>query len=274
MAGRIGVMDAGRLEQVATPRELYEAPRSRWIAEFVGDINLIEGKLETSAEELSDDGAAHCHRNRARPERSTSPSRASRSARPIFASRSVPKRSSCRAGAAGSDDARAINRLEGVVTDVGYLGGIDQLQDQARQRCGAAFGDGQYRAARFRRLWRGPTRGGVVFAGRLRGAGAMSARTIFTRPARLAADRALSVDGAVLSGAVPVRPEDQPVADRDRAAALYAGVRLGRGVGSDSRRHLLRSRSTISGCWFPTTSMSCLTCAALTSRRFRPRSCS
>ena len=43
MANRIGVMKAGRLEQVATPRELYEAPVSRWIAEFVGDINLFEG---------------------------------------------------------------------------------------------------------------------------------------------------------------------------------------------------------------------------------------
>src|SRR5579863_9833123 len=46
MAGRIGVMDAGRLEQVAAPRELYEAPLSRWVAEFVGDINLFEGQLE------------------------------------------------------------------------------------------------------------------------------------------------------------------------------------------------------------------------------------
>src|SRR5450759_4474380 len=46
VAGRIGVMDAGRLEQVATPRELYEAPRSRWVAEFVGDINLFEGQIE------------------------------------------------------------------------------------------------------------------------------------------------------------------------------------------------------------------------------------
>ena len=43
VASRIGVMDAGRLEQVATPRELYEAPASRWIAEFVGDVNLFEG---------------------------------------------------------------------------------------------------------------------------------------------------------------------------------------------------------------------------------------
>src|SRR5471032_213630 len=46
VAGRIGVMDAGRLEQVATPRELYEAPASRWIAEFVGDVNMFEGHVE------------------------------------------------------------------------------------------------------------------------------------------------------------------------------------------------------------------------------------
>src|SRR6266481_2830543 len=47
VASRIGVMDAGRLEQVATPRELYEAPISRWIAEFVGDVNLFEGQVES-----------------------------------------------------------------------------------------------------------------------------------------------------------------------------------------------------------------------------------
>ena len=49
MADRIGVMDSGRLEQVATPRQLYEAPNSRWIAEFVGDINMIEGQIESRA---------------------------------------------------------------------------------------------------------------------------------------------------------------------------------------------------------------------------------
>src|SRR6201987_6464770 len=44
VADRIGVMDSGRLEQVATPRQPYEAPRSRWIAEFVGDVNIFEGE--------------------------------------------------------------------------------------------------------------------------------------------------------------------------------------------------------------------------------------
>jgi putrescine transport system ATP-binding protein len=43
VADRIGVMDKGRLVQVASPRELYESPNSVWVATFVGDINFIEG---------------------------------------------------------------------------------------------------------------------------------------------------------------------------------------------------------------------------------------
>lgn len=46
MASRIGVMKSGKLAQVAPPRELYEAPRSRWIAEFVGDVNLFDGETK------------------------------------------------------------------------------------------------------------------------------------------------------------------------------------------------------------------------------------
>src|ERR1700759_1018978 len=46
VANRIGVMDAGKLDQVATPRELYEAPASRWIAEFIGEVNLFDGQVE------------------------------------------------------------------------------------------------------------------------------------------------------------------------------------------------------------------------------------
>src|ERR1700719_78576 len=47
VASRIGVMDAGRLEQVATPRQLYEGAAARWIAEFVGDVNLFDGEVES-----------------------------------------------------------------------------------------------------------------------------------------------------------------------------------------------------------------------------------
>src|ERR1700723_3881455 len=123
MAGRIGVMDAGRLEQVATPRELYEAPRSRWIAEFVGDINLLEGQVETSegaypmmarriAIATGDAGTIYV----AAPREPLTKSDLCIAIRPekVKLSRRAP----------ASDDARAINRLDGVVTDVSYLGGV------------------------------------------------------------------------------------------------------------------------------------------------------
>jgi putrescine transport system ATP-binding protein len=49
MADRIAVMDHGRLAQVATPAEIYEQPASRYVANFVGDVNLIEAKVMTIA---------------------------------------------------------------------------------------------------------------------------------------------------------------------------------------------------------------------------------
>ena len=48
VADRIGVMDGGRLVQVATPSEIYEQPNSRWVAGFIGDVNLIEGRVVSS----------------------------------------------------------------------------------------------------------------------------------------------------------------------------------------------------------------------------------
>ena len=45
MADRIAVMDHGRLAQVAPPAEVYEQPNSRYVAAFVGDVNLIEAKV-------------------------------------------------------------------------------------------------------------------------------------------------------------------------------------------------------------------------------------
>jgi putrescine transport system ATP-binding protein len=42
VADRIAVMDHGRIVQMGTPTEVYEQPSSRYVAEFVGDVNLIE----------------------------------------------------------------------------------------------------------------------------------------------------------------------------------------------------------------------------------------
>ncbi len=53
VADRIGVMDQGRLVQVASPPEIYERPNSRWVADFIGDVNLIEGRLVEAGESSS-----------------------------------------------------------------------------------------------------------------------------------------------------------------------------------------------------------------------------
>ncbi len=45
MAERLAVMGMGRVEQVGPPRALYRRPRNRFVAEFIGEANLIEGTL-------------------------------------------------------------------------------------------------------------------------------------------------------------------------------------------------------------------------------------
>ena len=119
MARRIGVMDAGRLEQVATPRELYEAPGSRWVAEFVGDVNLFEGQVEARensrlAIATRDAGTVFV----------AEPRQPVTKASVCVAIRPEKVKLSRRGPASDAVNAHAINRLEGVVTDVGYLGGL------------------------------------------------------------------------------------------------------------------------------------------------------
>ncbi len=46
MATRIALMDQGRIRQVASPDEIYESPTSRFAAEFIGSVNMLEGKIE------------------------------------------------------------------------------------------------------------------------------------------------------------------------------------------------------------------------------------
>lgn len=55
MADRLAVMDAGRIRQIGTPREVFHQPASVFVADFVGEppINLIQGRFEALA-----DGAA------------------------------------------------------------------------------------------------------------------------------------------------------------------------------------------------------------------------
>jgi ABC-type Fe3+/spermidine/putrescine transport system ATPase subunit len=52
MSDRIAVMNAGRIEQVGTPSELYERPASLFVAEFLGENNVIEGSAGSTRGEF------------------------------------------------------------------------------------------------------------------------------------------------------------------------------------------------------------------------------
>lgn len=115
MADRIGVMNAGKLVQVAPPRELYEAPRSRWIAEFVGDINLFDGefKLRDGHRLVIATGDAGTL-VAAEPREPIAGAKLSVAIRPekVKLSRRAPV-----------GERSAINQLDGVIADICYLGG-------------------------------------------------------------------------------------------------------------------------------------------------------
>jgi putrescine transport system ATP-binding protein len=53
MASRMAVMSEGRFLQVGAPAEIYETPTSRFVADFIGNVNLMDGTLDV-------DAADHC----------------------------------------------------------------------------------------------------------------------------------------------------------------------------------------------------------------------
>jgi spermidine/putrescine transport system ATP-binding protein len=55
MSDRIGVMRQGRLVQVGTPNEIYTSPNSKFVSEFIGDVNIIPVRLNGSNKLRSDD---------------------------------------------------------------------------------------------------------------------------------------------------------------------------------------------------------------------------
>ncbi|HWK52129.1 MAG TPA: ABC transporter ATP-binding protein [Steroidobacter sp.] len=63
LSDRVAVMNAGRIEQLATPRELYEMPNTERVARFVGDSNLLRGRpVHGNSLRLTDGSLIRCPR--------------------------------------------------------------------------------------------------------------------------------------------------------------------------------------------------------------------
>jgi putrescine transport system ATP-binding protein len=114
LADRAGIMNSGHLVQVGTPADLYEHPNSRWVADFIGDVNLIEGRVVSS-------GLGHTTIESAAGGRLlvTHPNEASAGA--IVAVAVRPEKVRIDTAAARASDE---NSFAGRVTEIGYLGGV------------------------------------------------------------------------------------------------------------------------------------------------------
>jgi putrescine transport system ATP-binding protein len=60
MASRIAVMSEGRLLQVGAPGDIYETPANRFVADFIGNVNLMEGTLDIDESDHCIIGSADC----------------------------------------------------------------------------------------------------------------------------------------------------------------------------------------------------------------------
>lgn len=113
MSDRIAIMDTGRIVQVAPPGELYEQPSCRYVASFLGDVNLLEcAVVQSNGAELN----LACKQPDVRLNVQHEPALAKDQT--VWLAVRPEKVSICHADAAPPGP----NQIAGVVWDIGYLG--------------------------------------------------------------------------------------------------------------------------------------------------------
>ena len=117
VASRVAVMDQGRLVQVDTPADIYEQPNSVYVADFIGDVNILEGNAEPDT--AGGEGALKIHVSEGLPALSvTSPEPVTAGQRVSYAIR--PEKI-----IVGQEpDPTRQNHLKGRVVDIAYLGNL------------------------------------------------------------------------------------------------------------------------------------------------------
>jgi putrescine transport system ATP-binding protein len=124
VAHRIAVMDRGRIVQVATPPEIYEQPQTRWVAQFIGDVNLIEGGIVEMKDGMAviEDRAGRRYRVAIDPAAGAGGGGACTAPGARVAIALRPEK--LRISAAPAPDSTDDNAVRGRVLDIGYLGGV------------------------------------------------------------------------------------------------------------------------------------------------------
>ncbi|KXG84624.1 ABC transporter ATP-binding protein [Agrobacterium bohemicum] len=136
VSDRIAVMDKGMVVQVATPAEIYEAPNSRYVADFIGDINIFEAEItsNTAADGKPSTVLLDCDGLKVAVEQDCATIAGNKV---VFAVRPEKVRISL-----DQPDDTSINVAHGEVWDIGYLGDfsvfIVQMADGRTMRAAQA----------------------------------------------------------------------------------------------------------------------------------------
>lgn len=115
VASRIAVMDHGELVQVSTPGEIYEGPQSRYVAQFIGEVNTFEGKVVDVSGGLVEIAWAADEATHFKTQTTTPVSKGQQ----VWLALRPEKLRICLERTAG-----AVNAVSGKVVDIGYLGSI------------------------------------------------------------------------------------------------------------------------------------------------------
>lgn len=117
VASRVAVMTEGKLAQVATPDQIYEAPTSTYVADFIGDVNLIEGVIEAPGKSSGEGAVSIKWSATEAPIKATSDLALPAAATCHFAIR--PEKV-----AISAERPDAANVMAGKILDIAYLGNI------------------------------------------------------------------------------------------------------------------------------------------------------
>ncbi|TCT23900.1 ABC transporter ATP-binding protein [Thiobaca trueperi] len=113
MSSRIAIMEAGQIMQIDTPTAIYEFPNCRFVAEFIGSVNLFEGKI---VERQGDQVLIEAQFGGLMRMRSFQPHAIGT---PVMVAIRPEKMRLCETP--GGD---GVNRLQGIVEDIAYLGDV------------------------------------------------------------------------------------------------------------------------------------------------------
>jgi len=125
MSHRIAVMDRGRIHQIGAPRDVYEFPTSRFVADFIGTANLLDGVVESTDDRMATIRLQNCGLTvRAPMDRPAA--RGDAVTVMVRPEKITPVR---------KEDVPADgNTIEGVVTDIAYLGDISIYHVQVAEK--------------------------------------------------------------------------------------------------------------------------------------------